>query len=99
MFSHIVIMWTDHDNPAAADEVLDGIKKFLMPIPGLIHISAGKMSASSRDVVDQSFQVGLNIVFPSKKAQEDYQAHAMHKEFVHTVFKKCVTKVRVYDFE
>jgi hypothetical protein len=99
MFSHVVIFWTDRDNPAAADELLSGIQKYLLTIPGLIHISAGKMSPSARDVVDQSYQVGLNVVFPSQKAQEDYQKHPQHQEFLHSYFKKFCVKVRVYDFE
>ena len=32
------------------------------------------MAGSHRPVVDQSYQVALNFVFPSKQAQDDYQA-------------------------
>jgi len=56
------------------------------------------MVPSSRPVVDQSYQVGLNIVFDSKKSQEDYQAHPSHLEFVEKMFKANCRKVVVYDF-
>lgn len=99
MFSHVVIFWTDHEQPDSADELLAGIKKYLEPIPGIVHFSAGKMAPSPREVVDQSYQVGLNVVFPNRQAHDDYQVHPMHLEFVHTVFKRVCRKVRVYDFE
>jgi hypothetical protein len=99
MFSHVVIFWTDPKNPGAADELLAGINQYLKPIPGLLHFHAGKMASSHRAVVDQTYQVALNLGFASKKAQDDYQDHPMHLQFVEKVFKKVCIKVVVYDFE
>ncbi len=45
------------------------------------------MANSHRPVVDQTYQVALNIIFPSKQAQDDYQVHPEHIEFVEKVFK------------
>lgn len=99
MFSHVVIFWTDPEDPNAADELLAGMEKFLKPIPGVLQMHAGKMVGSHRPVVDQTYQVALNLIFPDKKAQDEYQAHPLHVEFVETVFKKTCKKVIVYDFE
>ena len=99
MFSHVVIFWTDSTNPAAADELIAGANKYLKSIPGLLHFHVGKMATSHRPVVDQTYQVALNLVFPDKKAQDDYQAHPSHVEFVEKVFKRVCKKVVVYDFE
>ena len=99
MFSHVVIFWTDPGNPNAADELIAGANKFLKPIPGVLHFHVGKMATSHRPVVDQTYQVALNLIFPDKKTQDDYQVHPMHVEFVETVFKKTCKKVVVYDFE
>lgn len=99
MFSHVVIFWTDPKNPDAADELIAGANKYLKPIPGVLHYHIGKMAPSHREVVDQSYQVGLNLVFPMKNAQDDYQVHPMHLDFVEKVFKKVCIKVVVYDFE
>jgi hypothetical protein len=57
------------------------------------------MAQSHRPVVDQTYQVALNLSFPSKEAQDDYQAHPMHVEFVEKVFKRVCQRVVVYDFE
>src|ERR1041384_5467680 len=99
MFSHVVIFWTDPNSPKASDELIEGANKFLKPIPGVVQYHIGKMVPSHRPVVDQSYQVALNLVFPSKKAQDDYQVHPQHIEFVEKVFKPNCKKVVVYDFE
>ena len=99
MFSHVVIFWTKPEVANAADELLAGMEKLLKPIPGVLQFHAGKMVGSHRPVVDQSYQVALNLVFPDKKAQDDYQTHPLHVEFVNGVFKKTCQKVVVYDFQ
>lgn len=98
MFSHVVIFWTDPANPQAADELIAGGEKYLRSIPGVLTYHMGKMVGSHRPVVDQSYQVALNLVFPDKKAQDDYQVHPSHVEFVEKVFKKVCKKVVIYDF-
>lgn len=99
MFSHIVIFWTDPAKPEAADEVIAGANKLLKTIPGLTHFHIGKMVESARPVVDQTYQIALNTVFTSKQAQDDYQVHPQHLEFVAQYVKPLVKKVVVYDFE
>ncbi|HEY5911588.1 MAG TPA: Dabb family protein [Verrucomicrobiae bacterium] len=99
MFSHIVIFWTDPSNPIAADELIKGAEKYLRPIPGALHYHVGKMATSHRPVVDQSYQVALNLVFPDKATQDAYQVHPRHLEFIEKVFKRVCKKVVVYDFE
>ncbi len=98
MFSHVVIFWTDPAQPGAADALLAGCHEYLRDIPGLIHYHAGKMVGSHRPVVDQSYQVALNLVFPDKATQDAYQVHPRHVEFVEKVFKKVCVKAVVYDF-
>ena len=98
MFSHVVIFWTDPEQPNATQELLDGADQYLKPIPGVLHFHIGKMATSDRPVVDQSYQVALNIVFPDKKTQDDYQVHPMHVDFIEKVFKRVCKKVVVYDF-
>jgi Stress responsive A/B Barrel Domain len=99
MFSHVVIFWTDPNNPKAADELIAGVNNYLKPIPGVLHYHVGKMANSHRAVVDQTYQVALNLVFPDKKTQDEYQVHPLHVEFVEGVFKKTCKRVVVYDFE
>ena len=99
MLSHIVIFWTKPTLPNAADEVVAGANKYLKGIPGLLHFHVGKMSSSPRPVVDQTYQVALNMVFSDKAAEQAYQIHPQHLEFGEKVFKVQCQKVVVYDFE
>ncbi|MDQ3623739.1 MAG: Dabb family protein [Verrucomicrobiota bacterium] len=99
MFSHVVIFWTFPEKPTAVDELVAGAEQLLRPIPGLKSFHAGRMVPSHRDVVDQSYQVALNLQFDCKQAQDDYQLHPLHLEFVEKVFKPNCRKAVVYDFE
>ncbi len=98
MFSHVVIFWTDPAQPDAADELLAGMNEYLRTIPGSLQFHVGRMVPSHRPVVDQTYQVALNLVFPDKAAQDAYQVHPRHVEFVEKVFKKYCKKAVVYDF-
>lgn len=99
MFSHIVVFWTDPAQPNAVEELVAGANRLLKDIPGMLHFHVGKMSPSPRPVVEQSYQVALNLVFPSKQAEQAYQVHPQHVEFVEKVFKRVCKKVLIYDFE
>jgi hypothetical protein len=99
MFSHVVIFWTDPAQPNAVEELVAGANQYLKNIPGLVFFHVGKMAGSHRPVVDQSYQVALNTVFSSKQAQDDYQVHSQHIEFVEKVFKRVCKRVLVYDFQ
>jgi hypothetical protein len=99
MFSHIVVFWAGRANPNAADELLAGANQLLKNIPDVVQFHVGKMTPSHRPAVEQSYQVALNLIFPNKKAQDDYQVHPQHVEFVEKYVKRLVKKVVIYDFE
>ena len=98
MFSHVVIFWTKPELPNAAADLIAGAEKYLKPIPGVLTFHIGRMAKSHRPVVDQTYQVALNLVFPSQQAQDDYQVHPQHLEFIEKAFKPNCAKVVVYDF-
>lgn len=94
----MVIFWTDPDQPGAADALIEGLHHYLRDLPGILHFHVGRMVPSHRPVVDQSYQVALNLVFPDKATQDAYQDHPRHVEFVEKVFKRVCRKAVVYDF-
>jgi stress responsive alpha/beta barrel protein len=99
MFSHVVIFWTDPKNLQAPDALIAGAEKYLKPIPGVLNFHIGRMAQSHRPVVDQTYQVALNLTFPDKKTQDAYQLHPLHLEFVEKAFKPNCVRCVVYDFE
>ncbi len=99
MFSHVVIFWTNPARPNAADELIAGAEKYLKPIPGIVSFHVGRMVPSHRPVVEQSYQVALNVQFETQAAQDAYQTHPLHLEFVEQSFKPNCQRVVVYDFQ
>jgi len=98
MFSHIVIFWTKPSMEEAGQQLIDGLNHYLPDIPGVISMHVGRCAPSNRPVVDQSYQVALNITFKNKIVQDAYQDHPQHVEFVEKVFKETCDRVVVYDF-
>jgi hypothetical protein len=98
MFSHVVIFWTKGEVPNAADQLVAGAEKYLRTIPGVVSFHVGKMVESHRPVVEQSYQVGLNVIFTDKKAQDEYQEHPLHLDFIREI-SPVWQKVLIYDFE
>ncbi len=98
MFSHVVIFWTRPEIPNAAEELAAGAEKYLRSIPGAFFFHVGKMVGSHRPVVEQSYQVALNVAFLNKQAQDDYQVHPQHLEFLKEM-SPLWNRVLVYDFE
>ena len=99
MFSHVVIFWTKPEIPNAADALVAGMEKYLRPIPGVLTFHVGRMVKSPREVVEQSYQVALNLQFDHQQAQDDYQVHPLHLEFVEKCFKPNCARAVIYDFE
>ena len=97
--SHIVIFWADPTKPDAVKNLIAGAHQYLPGIPGILNFHVGTMVPSPRAVVDQSYQVALNIIFEDKQAENDYQVHPSHVEFVEKVFKPNCVKALIYDFE
>ena len=99
MLSHVVIFWTKPEIANAADLLIAGAEKYLRPIPLAKSFHVGRMVKSERSVVDQSYQVALNIQFDGKQQEQEYQVHPMHLEFVEKAFRPNCNRVVVYDFE
>jgi len=98
MFSHVVIFWTKNELSGAPEALLAGAKQYLAAIPGIRSFHVGRMMPSHRSVVDQSYQVALNILFDNQAAQDAYQAHPQHQALIEQVFKPNCTRYAVFDF-
>ena len=98
MLSHVVIFWTKPEIPGAAEALIAGAEKYLRPIPLAQGMHIGRMVPSHRDVVDQSYQVGLHLLFADKAAEEAYQVHPLHLDFVEKAFKPNCQRATIFDF-
>ena len=99
MLSHVVIFWVKAElGEAGVETLLAGCNEYLKGLPGVENFHLGRMVPSHRPVVDQTYQVGLNVIFTDKAAEEAYQIHPRHLEFVEGVFKVVCERAVIYDF-
>ena len=98
MFIHHVYFWLKKDiSDAARKQVADDCRTILKDIPGVRHIWAGKPAMTPRDVVDNSYDVGLCVILDDAAGHDVYQDHPRHKEFL-TRNKPSFERIRVFDF-
>lgn len=95
--AHIVYFTLKDASPAAQEALLAACQKYLKGHPGEVYFSAGTLVPDlARPVNDRAFHVSLHIVFDSRKAQDDYQAHPRHTQFIEEN-KANWAQVRVFD--
>ena len=98
MFIHTVYFWlTDNAPPTAREQLIGDCKKFLGRVPTVRHLFAGPPAMTPRDVVDNSYAVGLTVILDDSPAHEVYQKHPLHMDFI-KANKPNWKRVQVYDF-
>ena len=98
MFIHTVYFWlTDDAGPIAREQHINDCRNLLGKIPTIRHCWAGVPAMTPRDVVDNTYAVGLTTVFDDAKGHDEYQIHELHKQFIDRN-KKNWKRVQVYDF-
>lgn len=96
---HHVFFWLKNPNSQAdRNQLIAGIKK-LKDIETVNHLHVGAAARTEkRDVIDDSWDVSELMYFTDLKAQEVYQSHPLHLEFVETC-GHLWSKVLVYDID
>ena len=99
MFVHVVYFWTKDGTPdSAKQQLVDDCRKYLGDIPTVRHLWTGRPAMTPRDVVDNSYDVGLCVVLDDSAGHDVYQEHPLHKEFI-ARNKPNWKRVQVYDFK
>ena len=98
MFIHQVCFWLKPGTPpAASEQLISDCRKYLGGVPGVKQLVAGPPAMTPREVVDNSYQVGLLVAFDDSAAHDVYQTHPLHNEFI-ARNKEHWERVRVLDF-
>ncbi len=99
MFIHHVYFWLKLGVPASAREALvSDCTNLLGGVPGVRHLWAGEPAMTPREVVDNSYDVGLCVILDDAEAHDVYQSHPKHLEFI-ARNKSHWARVQVYDFK
>jgi len=70
----------------------------LSHIPGVLEVRAGQVFQSGREIVDDSFDVGIYFAFRTPEDLKNYVTHPLHRDAVQNVLMPLVERIVVYDF-
>lgn len=98
MFIHTVYFWLKPGTPdEARDRLVEDCVKYLAACPTVKKLHAGKPAMTPRDVVDNSYAVGLTVGFADRAGHDAYQEDPSHHEFIERN-KEHWERVQVYDY-
>jgi len=98
MFIHTVYFWLKPGTPEVArDRLVADCHGLLGRIPTVRQLWAGPPAGTPRDVVDNSYGVGLTVVLDDREGHDVYQEHPLHTEFIERN-REHWARVQVYDF-
>ena len=98
MFVHTVFFYLKPETPAAAREKLvRDCRELLSKVPTVKKLWAGLPANTPRDVVDNSYGVGLTVTFADRAGHDVYQEHPLHLQFI-AQNKEWWARVQVYDY-
>ena len=94
---HVVLIWLkEPGNKEHIQQVIE-VSNQLKEIPGIQEMRVGKSITSDRKIVDDSFDVGLYMIFDNQEDMETYLVHPEHKKAVTTILRPLANKILVYD--
>jgi hypothetical protein len=94
---HVVLIWLKDAGNAEQQAKIIEVSRSFLDIPGVLDVQAGKAVASDRDIVDDSFDVGILVVVPDERRLAEYLAHPIHQRAKNDVLVPLVEKILVYD--
>jgi len=98
MFIHTVYFWLKEGTPESArEQLIKDCYTYLKAVPTVKQLWAGKPAMTPREVVDNSYGVGLTVVLDDSPGHEVYQKHPSHLVFIERN-KEIWKRVQVYDY-
>ena len=96
---HIVLIWLNDPGDGRARRDIIGVSRSFSAIPGVLAVHAGTSLPSGRPIADDSFDIGIVITFPDRKAMQAYLTHPTHVNAVRDIIKPHIKRILVYDFQ
>ena len=95
--THTVYFELKDHSPEKCEQLVEACYSLLSPIEGTISLHAGVRDGElNRPVNDQTFHVGLVVVFESRETHDVYQTHKNHLKFLEEN-KDNWASVRIFD--
>ena len=97
--SHVILLWLkDPGNLKQQQQIIEATRS-LEQIPGVMKIRVGTVLPSERPIVDDSFHIGIHMLFADQAAMQKYVSHPEHTKTVSSAIMPFVEKILIYDFE
>ena len=78
--------------------MIEDCRSYLGKVPAVRHLFAGRPMNTPREVVDNSYDVGLTVVLDDSAGHDVYQEHPLHKDFI-ARNKEHWQRVQIYDHQ
>jgi hypothetical protein len=95
---HTVFLWQKEPGNEVHQRQLLLATNRLRAIPGVLDIHFGEKIESDRDIVDDSFDIGITMYFSDAEAMNEYLVHPLHRAIVEQEIRPLVDRIVVYDF-
>jgi len=96
---HTVFLWLKNSGDMQHRRQLLLATDRLRSIPGVLDIRFGEMIESDRNIVDDSFDIGIYMYFNDVAAMNRYLVHPLHQKIVEQDIKPLVERIVVHDFQ
>lgn len=95
-FMHVVFFWLKDEDEVSRNKFLSELRKFIDNVDLIKTKHVGSPASTNREVIDSTWTYSLILSFESKKEQDLYQEHELHKKFIKNA-SSLWGKVQVYD--
>ena len=96
-FLHMVYFYPGETaGPDEANRLIEGCRKYLTTIPGVLRLEVGVPAGTRRSVVDNTYAVALHVEFADSAAHDIYQDHPQHHQFI-AECSAAWSRVQIFD--
>ena len=92
------MLWLKDSGDQRNREKIIELTRTFRDIPGVLNAQAGQVIMSDREIVDDSFDVGILIVTNNQEDLQKYLDHPIHQKAKKEVLLPLVERILVYDF-
>lgn len=96
---HLVFIWLKPESKSEeAVQALIAAQESLRTIPGLVSLDIARPIPSDRPIVDSSYDIVSQFVFPDAETMRAYLSHPTHVAFLKDPAQQAVARIQVYDY-
>ncbi len=97
--NHLILIWLkDTGNPEQRQQIITATQS-LQQLPGVISVRVGQVMPSDRNIVDDSFDVGVHMLFTDRQSMERYGSNPEHLRILNQIVMPLTQRLLIYDFE